>query len=351
VTVMGCTPNKLYLGDNLEIIKKHLSDESISLVYLDPPFKSGKNYKTYFIEKEGVKVSSKVDAFEDKWKWNEHASYSFETFIRQNKKASHVLESFRDILGKGDMLAYLSMMAPRLVEFERVIKQDGTIYLHCDPVTSHYLKILMDCVFGRKSFANEIIWHYRRWTNSQKQYQKMHDVILFYKKGREATFNLAETTPMESQRKVVEKGWNVNKVKGKEGKVLQLIIYDKKKAEQAVNEGKLDTSKYGRIIYRDTKKSALSDTWTDIKYIHSQAKERMGYPTQKPVELLKRIIQTSTNPGDLVLDPFCGCGTTLVAAQELKRKWVGIDKNELAGKLCVKRFAESGISEKTFEVL
>ncbi|MCY4282059.1 MAG: DNA methyltransferase, partial [Gammaproteobacteria bacterium] len=228
----------------------------------------------------------------------------------------------------------------RLIECRRVLKQSGSIYLHCDPTMSHYIKSTIDCLFGEDNFRNEIIWHYRKWTNAITHFQKNHDVILFYVKGgngrKKPVFNRIMVDPTASQAAVVAKGYNVNKVNG----VYQLLVYDKKKVEKLVGTGKLDLSKYGAIVDRDGQtKTGANDVW-DIQFLHAHAKERTGYPTQKPLALLERIIQASSNEGDIVLDPFAGCATTCVAAERLNRQWIGVDISIKAYELVKERLTK-----------
>lgn len=207
----------------------------------------------------------------------------------------------------------------------RVLKDTGSIYLHCDPTASYYLRLILDVIFGQQNYVNELIWHYRKWTNAASHFQKNHDVILFYRVSNKNgfTFNEILVPPAASQAAVIQKGYNVNKVES--GTKLQLLVYDWEKVNQRITEGKLDLDKYDFVVDRHGKnQTKASDVW-EIQYLHSQAKERLGYPTQKPLSLLERIIKASTNEGDLVLDPFCGCGTTVHAAESLKRNWIGID--------------------------
>ena len=221
----------------------------------------------------------------------------------------------------------------------KLLKETGSFYLHCDPTMSHYLKIVCDLVFGRNCFRNEVVWYYRRWTNVSKKFKQMHDIILFYSKSNDIIFNKVEVEPTKSQQAVIERGYNVNKVKSKSGKALQLLIYDKEKVDELVKAGKIDLKKYDNIVYRDTKLTEASDVW-EIQYIHSQAKERLGYPTQKPEALLERIIGASSNEGDLVADFFCGCGTSVSVANRLNRNWLGVDISHLAIKLILKRLTD-----------
>ncbi len=339
---MGDWKNRLYFGDNLDILRDHVADESVDLIYLDPPYNSNATYNILFEEKSGEHSGSRIRAFDDTWHWGFESESAYHEVVTQGpKRLSDLLIALRGFLGQNDMMAYLTMMSQRLVEMHRVLKNTGSIYLHCDPTASHYLKLIMDAVFGNEKFCNEIIWHYRRWTNIQSRFQRMHDIILFYRKGETGTFNLTEVEPTRSQAEVIERGWNVNKVKGKHGKVLQLLVYDRDKVDRAVKDGALDKDRYDRVVYRDMRMSAMSDTWTDIQYLHSQAKERLSYPTQKPEALLERIILAASNRGDLVMDPFCGCGTALAAAERMGRRWTGIDSSPLAVDMTGKRLSDT----------
>ena len=220
------------------------------------------------------------------------------------------------MLGTGPELAYLSYMANRLKECHRALTEDGSLYLHCDPTMSHMLKLVLDAIFGKHNFRNEIIWHYGKWSNAARHYQKNHDVILFYSKTPGYFFQRQFLTSTDKLVKL-QKGYQVNRPDG----IKQLIVYDRKKAARVIADGD-----YDKIVYRDKSNpgSPLHDTWDDINIINSQAKERIGYPTQKPIALLERILRGSNDEG-IVLDPFCGCGTTIHAAQNLGMPWIGID--------------------------
>ncbi len=317
--------NTLYYGDNIDVLRDNVKDETVDLVYLDPPFNSKRDYNLLFKTPAGHESESQVTAFVDSWHWGEQAELEFAQILHQpNTQLAEMMRGFRSFLGENDVMAYLTMMANRLLELHRVMKPSGSIYLHCDPTASHYLKLLMDAVFGAASFRNEIIWHYQRWPAKQKNFQRMHDVILFYSKGhRQNVFNVL----LEPLSEGTLKRW-----RGKKSKV----EYD----------GKV------RLVTQMTDEESpgrpIDDVW-DIPVINSQAKERLGYPTQKPEYLLERIIEASSMPGDLILDPFCGCGTAVVAAEKLGRKWIGIDITHLAVALIEKRLQDS-FPEITFNV-
>ena len=186
------TPNRLYFGDNLDILREHVADESVDLIYLDPPFNSNVNYNVLFREPSGELSSAQITAFEDTWHWGLESEAAYRAVVTDGpEKLGNLLQSMRSFLGGNDMMAYLSMMAPRIAELHRVLKPTGSIYLHCDPTASHYLKLLMDAVFGNRNFCNEIIWHYRKWPTGKYTFQRNHDVILFYSRSttRSRTFN------------------------------------------------------------------------------------------------------------------------------------------------------------------
>ena len=283
--------NQVILGDNLKVLKS-IESNSIDLIYLDPPFNTGKVW------------SADGGEFNDKFT---------------------------------DRKEYLKFMGIRLWELKRVLKKTGSIYLHCDPSISHYLKIKMDDIFGEDNFKNEIIWNYYKWANILKYFQRNHDTILFYKKSDAAVFNDIEIEPSLSKQENLKIGYKMTTVKDKGGRIKQLLIYDEEKVEQLVKEGKLDLNKYDKTVIVKSDRNKVSDCWSDIKMLNSQAKERTGYPTQKPIALLERIIRASSNEGDIVLDPFCGSGTTLVASKILNRHYIGIDESTDAVRIAKER--------------
>jgi site-specific DNA-methyltransferase (adenine-specific) len=307
------TMNKLYYGDNLEILrnKEYFPNEFVDLIYLDPPFKSNQDYNVLFNNQNGSKSKAQIKAFEDTWQWDQGAVEAYHNILEYGGKVAEVMRAFHDFLGSIDMMAYLSMMAPRLVELHRVLKNTGSIYLHCDPTASHYLKILMDAVFKGENFQNEIIWHYRRWTGEARRFQRMHDVLLFYAKNREEIkFNPLYTPYTEKSAK--RKQHYHTRIKGDD-------VYVTSVDPRGVRE---------------------NDVW-DISVINPAAKERLGYPTQKPELLLERIIKASSSKGELILDPFCGCGTAIAVSHQLNRRWIGIDITHLAISLIKHRLSDS----------
>lgn len=315
--------NKLFFGDNLDILRQHVKDESVDLIYLDPPFNSKANYNILFKEKGGEESTAQITAFEDTWHWgSESESVYHELVTKRPGQLSDFIQALRSFLGQNDMMAYLTMMAIRLVELHRVLKKTGSIYLHCDPTASHYLKIMLDAIFGYKNFRNEIIWHYKRWPAKQKNFQRMHDVILFYSgEYKENTFNiiLEELSPGTMKR------WQGKKSKVEFDDGVRLVT---------------------QMTEEESPGRPADDVW-DIPVINSQAKERLHYPTQKPESLLERIIKASSNVGDIILDPFCGCGTTIAVAERLNRKWIGIDITHLAISLI--RYRLTGTFEGAFK--
>ncbi|MBD0865008.1 MAG: restriction endonuclease [Rhodobacteraceae bacterium] len=328
--------NHLYYGDNLTVLRDSVPDERVDLIYLDPLFNSNASYNVLFKGPSGHESAAQIEAFDDTWHWTNAAEDAYGQVLRSGSgAAAELLRAMRSLLGATDMMAYLAMMAIRLLELHRVLKPTGSIYLHCDPTASHYLKLLMDVVFGAQNFLNEVVWHYGKYTNAANHYQKNHDVILVYCKKRGThRFNKQFDEGAASTRTDFERGYRRHRPKAGP----QLLVYDRVKAraeiEKAAKEGR-------KIVYREGKTQvAVSDVWR-IPIIGSTSKERLGYPTQKPVALLERIISTSSNPGDLVLDPFCGCGTTVHAAETLNRQWFGIDITHLAISLIEKRLRDA----------
>jgi len=372
--------NTLYYGDNLEIMRRYIKDETIDLVYLDPPFKSNQNYNVLFKEKNGSQAASQIRAFEDTWTWGQDDESVYADLVTKGGKVADCLQAFRTFLGPCDMLAYLVMMAPRLIELRRTMKPTASIYLHCDPTASHYLKMLMDAVFGPANFRTEIIWKrssaHSDAKQGRKQHGRIHDVILFYTKTEEWTWNHF-FTPYEAEYvktnyQYIEEGTGRQfkstdlsaakpggdteyEWKGKKPPHGRYWAYSKANMETFVKEDRLYYTKSGlpRLKqYLDEMPGVmLQDIWIDISPISSQAAERLGFPTQKPETLLERIIKTSSNEGDLVLDPFCGCGTTVAAAQKLKRRWIGIDITHLAITLMKKRLLDAFGTEAKFNVM
>ena len=362
--------NQLYYGDNLDVLRRYVPDESVDLIYLDPPFNSRQDYNVLFAEKDGSQSSSQIHAFEDTWEWNLEAQRAYQQIVEEGGRVADALRAFKIFLFNSDMMAYLAMMAPRLIELRRVLKETGSIYLHCDPTASHYLKILMDAVFGPQFFRNEIVWKRSDAHSDSKQgskhFGRIHDVLLAYSRGSRPFFEtlytpLPEKTQEDWYRHVEEgtgRRYNKADVTGPGGAakgnahyewkgVLRYWRYKKERMEQLESEGRLVYSKSGMVYekrYLDESKGvSIQDIWDDIPMLRGihQNGERLGYPTQKPEALLERILKASSNEGDVVLDPFCGCGTTVQVAQNLKRRWIGIDITHLAIGLIKKRLSDT----------
>ncbi len=366
----------LYFGDNLNILRDEIKNESVDLVYLDPPFNSKRDYNVFLKTPKGHASDAQITAFDDTWHWGEQAEREFaELLHQQNTDVAEMIQSLRRFLKESDVMAYLTMMANRLVELHRVLKPSGSLYLHCDPTASHYLKIVLDTVFGADKFRNEIVWQRTATKGDARQkFGAVHDVILAYVKSDSAEFTpvflevndeylsrfrlddndgkgayrlapLDSPNPRPNLTYVYKgyqppaKGWRVSR---------ELM-------EQLDREGRLHFPKdpNGRISRKhylsEQEGRKASDVWTDIAPIQASAAEKLGYPTQKPLTLLERIIKSSSKEGDVVLDPFCGCGTAVHAAQILKREWIGIDITHLAISLIEKRMKDA-FPNITFEV-
>lgn len=322
--------NALYYGDNLDVLRKYIPDNSIDLIYLDPPFNSKADYNILYKELTGEPSDAQITAFEDTWHWTEGTERTFQEIVdTAPADVVEMMTALRRFIKRNDMLAYLTMMCIRLLELKRALKDTGSIYLHCDPTASHYLKILMDAIFGVKNFRTELIWCYSEREISKKYWNKKHDTILFYTKQADDrhTFNWKEVVVPYSQGTIekfnhIDESGRKFQIRGKGGHYTGkqgLDIELEKKHPDWVYRDYLDKSP--GVPPRD---------WLVIPVINRAAKERLGYPTQKPESLLEKIIKASSNENDIVLDPFCGCGTTIAVAQKLKRKWLGIDITHLA---------------------
>ena len=339
--------NLLYYGDNLPILRDRIKDESVDLIYLDPPFNSKQVYNVIFDEKNGSPSVSQSRAFDDTWHWRDRKSQEvYQEIARFGGKVSNAIIAFHELLGGSDMLAYLSMMALRLVELRRVLKPTGSVYLHCDPTASHYLKLLMDAVFGPLNFQNEIIWKRTSGHSDAERCGDVHDTLLFYSKEESYTWN---KTYQAYDPDYVEQYYRYQDPDGRrfmsgdlsasglQGGGYEYIWKGVTRVWRCPLETMERLEKEGRIFYTrngmprlkryldEMPGMPLQDVWNDIEALRSWHKERLGYPTQKPQKLLERIIEVSSNEGDLLLDPFCGCGSAIMAAQQLKRRWVGID--------------------------
>jgi site-specific DNA-methyltransferase (adenine-specific) len=370
------TRNKLFFGDNLQILRDHIADETVDLIYLDPPFNSNADYNILFREASGAASHAQIKAFGDTWHWGPIAEETYNELVTSTTaRMSEVIQAFRKLVGSTDMMAYLCMMAIRLIELQRVLKPTGSLYLHCDPNASHYLKLLLDAIFGPLNFRNEVIWKRTSSHSDARRYGRIHDVLLFYSKGDMFTWN-----PQPQKVEFTEvRGHDI--LKGEDGRAYRLadataahggpsMLYEwqgrlppkgRYWAYSRDSLSKLEAD--GRLIYNqrghprirrfldELPGIQLQDLWTDVGAINSAAKERLGYDTQKPLALLERILLASSNPGDVVLDPFCGCGSAVDAAQRLNRAWIGIDITHLAVSLMKYRLADRFGGAVTYEVV
>ncbi|MEH0195170.1 DNA methyltransferase [Caulobacter sp. CCNWLY153] len=363
--------NRLYFGDNLDVLQ-YVPDRSVDLVYLDPPFNSQAHYNVLFTSPREDVASAQVEAFRDTWAWGVEAELSYADIMRSGGSAAKIVDALRSAFGESDMMAYLVMMTARLIHLRAKLKPSGSLYLHCDPTASHYLKIIMDAIFGGSHFQNELIWKRTAAHGGAVRWGPVHDTILFYTASSQYTW----TRPIQP----LDQSYISNKYRFKDERgSYRLVVltgpgtrtgasgrqwqgYDptlagrhwavpKKALEVLAAEGVIVPENdlldqldllydHGFIRFPQKKNGGIGvpefklylpagqpvqDVITDIFPLNSQAKERIGYPTQKPVALLDRIIRASTNPGDVVLDPFCGCGTTIEAAENAGRQWIGID--------------------------
>jgi len=371
------TMNTLYYGNNLAVMRQHLDPETVDLVYLDPPFNSNATYNVLFLEKNGSRSHAQAHAFEDTWHWGPEAAECYEDVVEQGGRAADAMIAFRKLLGQSDMMAYLAMMAPRLIDLRRVLKPTGSLYLHCDPTASHYLKVMLDAIFDAVNFRNEIAWQKIRSSKAQSaHFGNVHDTIFFYSKTRELRFNPLRTSHSDaylgSHYRYVDEGTDRryqldNFTQAGTGPARQFgdreiepppgkhWIWSQERIDSGMKLGLLVFSKNGmprvKRYLDEVRGNFVEDMWTDIPPINSQAKERLGYPTQKPEALLERIILASSNEGDLVLDPFCGCGTTVAAAQRLGRCWIGIDITHAAMTLMKDRLARAFGTTVKYEVI
>jgi site-specific DNA-methyltransferase (adenine-specific) len=351
------TDNTLYYGDNLDVLRQHGIDNSIDLIYLDPPFNSNRNYNVLFREESGSESEAQITAFEDTWHWNLDTERTYNEIITEaNDKIAKTIEALHTSIGSNQMMAYLVMMTVRLIELHRVLKPTGSLYLHCDSSASHYLKVILDTIFNPQNFRNELIWKRRQGMhNTSRRFGAVTDTILFYSKTDGYCFNkqFGEYNP-----DYIEQFFKFYDEHGRRYRLADLsnpadrpnlkYVYkgypppskgwavSKERMEQMDKEGRLwfPTDPNGRIQRKryidELEGQPIECLWDDIQPIHAHAVERLGYPTQKPIALLERIIAASSNPGDMVLDPFCGCGTAIAAAQKLERKWIGIDITHLS---------------------
>jgi site-specific DNA-methyltransferase (adenine-specific) len=351
---------RLYFGDNLQVLRESINSESVDLVYLDPPFNSNADYNVIFGGRKSgdAPPQAQITAFEDTWHWSDESARTLQALYDVNGDLAELLDLLVRRLGHNDLSAYLVMMAIRLVELHRVLKPTGSLYLHCDPTASHYLKIILDAIFGIQNYRNEITWKRTSAHSSAKRYGCVHDIILFYSKSSKFLWNQQHTEFTEEYvntffDSVDEQGKRYKRMDltgagvsaGESGKTWRGIDVTAKGRHWAYLPSTLDEFvAQGRIHFPKKKDGMprlkqypedlagipLQDIWGDLRPLHNLSSERLGYPTQKPLSLLERILKASSNEDDIVLDPFCGCGTALHAAQKLNRNWIGIDITHLA---------------------
>jgi DNA modification methylase len=380
--------NALYYGDNLAVLRESIASESVDLIYLDPPFNSQANYNLLFRSPAGQQSQAQIEAFEDTWHWTTGEGGAAEAFEQVmcsgNTNAADMLRAVRSFLGDNDMMAYLAMMAIRLIELHRALKPTGSLYLHCDPTASHYLKVLLDAVFRPENFRSEIVWKRTSSQNNPQRWGPVHDNLLFYSKTSDNVWNRIEQAHDEAYLAVKYRqtddrgryrlsdltapgrrggdsglpwrGFDPTAI-GRHWGVPSSVLGEFENPAGLSTQEKLDRLDENNFIYWTPGRGAqpgfpqfkrylqtgqpIQDVVTDIAPVNSMAQERLGYPTQKPLPLLERIIKASSNEGDVVLDPFCGCGTAIHAAQKLGRRWIGIDITHLAISLIERRLKDA----------
>ncbi len=358
-------PNRLYFGDNLDILREHIPDESVDLVYLDPPFNSRATYNVLFREKSGEESAAQITAFDDTWHWDLGSEAAYQDVVRNGPPGlADLLQAMHAFLGRNDMMAYLTMMAQRMVELHRVLKPTGSLYLHCDPTASHYLKLLLDATFGARNFRNEITWQRTESHNTADRYGNVADIIFYYTKTESLTWNRQFHQYPNGEQRYGDRQLRRFRHRDPDGRIYKLDDltaprpdsdsgkfewrgttpgpsrgwgYRLEQLEAWWEQGRIQTKRDGtprmdglKVYLDDTEGKPLQNVWTDVPRIANTSPERLSYPTQKPEALLERIIASSSNEGDVVLDPFCGCGTTVAVAERLGRKWIGIDITHIA---------------------
>ncbi len=401
--------NALYFGDNLDILREHIPDESVDLIYLDPPFNSNATYNVLFREKSGEESAAQITAFDDTWHWDLGSEAAYRDVVTDGPaKLGSLLQAMREFLGQNDMMAYLTMMAQRMAELHRVLKPTGSLYLHCDPTASHYIKLLLDATVGPRSFRTEITWKrtsaHSDAKQGRRQHGRVHDILFFYTKTDQWTWNpvytpyddeyvdsfykhvepetgrryrhgdLSAARPggdtryewrvkrpvggewqadLDGEWEAPVEGWEYKGVPPYSGRYW---AYSQENMREYARQGRLVYSEAGMPSYKryldEMPGVPLQDVWTDIRPIGSRARERLSYPTQKPEALLERIINSSSNEGDVILDPFCGCGTAVAVAERLGRRWIGIDITHIAIALMKSRLHDTfGEDLSSYEVV
>ena len=368
--------NQLYFGDNLDILREHVPDESVDLIYLDPPFNSQATYNILFREKSGEESAAQITAFDDTWHWDLGSEAAYQDVVKNGPtQLAALLEAMRAFLGRNDMMAYLTMMAQRMIELHRVLKPTGSLYLHCDPTASHYIKLLLDGTFGARNFRNEITWQRTESHNTADRYGNVADIIFYYAKTENRTWNRQFHRYPSEEQKYSDRQIRRFRHRDPDGRVYKLENltaprpdsdsgkfewrgtmpgptrgwgYRLEQLEAWWDQGRIQTKRDGtprtdglKVYLDDTEGKPLQNVWADVPRIANTSTERLSYPTQKPEALLERIIASSSNEGDVVLDPFCGCGTTVAVAERLGRRWIGIDITHIAIALLKSRLHDS----------
>ncbi|MEI6747360.1 MAG: site-specific DNA-methyltransferase [Methylococcaceae bacterium] len=320
--------NKIYYGDNLDVLRRYIKDETVDLCYIDPPFNSKRNYNQIY-NNIGKEDAAQSQAFTDTWTWDDNANQGLAE-IKTNyngvftEQSIDLICGLEKVLKKGALFAYLVSMTLRIAEIHRVLKPTGSFYFHCDPTASHYLKLVLDAIFCTTGgdFLNEIVWCYNVGGKGSKHWARKHDVIFFYSKSHNYYF--------DGKSVGIARDTGTKSFGGKMGVDEDGRRYQDKLVKK--------TNKYYRYYVDEPK--IPEDWWVDINSIQSGSKERLGYPTQKPEALLERIIKASSNEDGIILDAYCGCGTTVAVAQKLNRQWIGIDITYQSISLILKRLEE-----------
>lgn len=378
--------NTLYYGDNLDILKRYIDNDSIDFIYLDPPFNSNANYNVLFAEQNGTKAESQMQAFEDYWHWNKSSIAAYQDVAENGpEKVSQAMQAFRLLLGENDMMAYLAEMTPRLLELHRVLKSTGSLYLHCDSTACHYLKVLLDAIFTPLNFRNDIAWCYREREREIRKYNPKHDNLLFYVKKVDSDFVFNDDEGRTRYSPGTIKKFNYTDENGRRFQIRGKNVTGSPYAKNQGLDIKLEKTNPD-LVYRDylDKSSGVAPrdwfappmgnpkcskcnqefgdnllyfatTEETSRYpmapLNRAASERLGYPTQKPEGLIEYIMKISSNENDIVLDPFCGCGTTVAVAQRINRRWLGIDITYLAINLIKNRIEDSFGSKASFDIV
>lgn len=360
--------NKLYYGDNLDVLRQFIKDESVDLCYIDPPFNSKRNYNQIY-NNIGTEDRAQAQAFMDTWTWDDHAIQCRDEIISnknnvQTTQSIALITSFEKVLGKGSLYAYLVAMTARIAEIHRTLRPTGSFYLHCDDVADSYLRLICDSLFVARGgeFQNELVWKRTSAHSDSKRYGRSSDRIHYFTKSGKFTMN---TQYQPYDQAYVDSHYRKKDVNGRLYRTDNLTAFGlsgggysyewngvakvwrcpKEKMQELHDQGRIHYTRTGGaefIRYLDEMPGVpAQDIWTDIAVINSQANEAMGYPTQKPEALLERIISASSNEGDVILDAFCGCGTTLAVAEKLKRSWIGIDITYQSVSLILKRLKDA----------